>query len=363
MKRREFLKASALVAASGAVAAPAIAQSAPTLRWRLQSSYPMSLETLHGACVFFAKAVAEATDNRFSIEVFPAGALVPPLGVVDAVQTGSVEIGYTGSYFYIGKDTAYAFGTGIPFGLNSRQHNAWFYQGGGAELLNEFYTSQNMYHLTGGNTGTQMAGWFRKELKTTADLSGLKMRTAGFSGRIMQKFGLVPQQLGAADTYAALERGVLDAAEWVGPYDDEKIGFVKIARYYYYPSFWEGNSALSFFINLDRWNALPRSYQSIVTSAAMAAASDMQAKYDALNPPALYRLVGAGAQLRAIPPEILSDCYKAATEVYRELAEQNPRFKKLYDHVIAFRDMNYKWWQISDFSYDALMLRVIGQRT
>jgi TRAP-type mannitol/chloroaromatic compound transport system substrate-binding protein len=361
MKRRDVVKAG-LAAGASLVAAPAIAQTAPAIKWRLQSSYPTSLDTLHGACVYLSKAVSEATDGKFQIEVFAAGAIAPPLGVADAVQTGVVEIGYTGSYFYIGKDPAFVFGIGMPFGLNSRQQSAWFYHGGGIDLLNAFYARFNIYNLPGGNTGTQMAGWFRKEIKSVADLSGLKMRIGGLAGRILQKFGLVPQQLGAADTYAALERGTIDAAEWVGPYDDEKIGFQRIARYYYYPGFWEGNSALSFFINLAKWRELPPRYQAILTTAAMAAAQDMQAKYDAQNPQALRRIVAAGAQLRPLPTDVFLDAFRAAEELYAEIAAQNPGFKTILDHVVAFRRDAYQWQQASDFTYDAMMIQALRQR-
>ena len=361
MKRRDIVKAG-LAAGATVLAKPAIAQSAPTLRWRLQSSYPTSLDTLHGACVYLSKAVAEATDGKFQIDVFAAGAIAPPLGVADAVQTGVVEMGYTGSYFYIGKDLSFVFGIGMPFGLNSRAQSAWFYHGGGIDLLNAFYARFNIHNLPGGNTGTQMAGWFRKEIKSVADLSGLKMRIGGLAGRILQKFGLVPQQLSAADTYSALERGTIDAAEWVGPYDDEKIGFQRIATYYYYPGFWEGNSALSFFINLAKWRDLPPRYQSILSTAAMAAAQDMQAKYDAQNPLALRRLVAAGAQLRPLPTEVFLEAFRAAEELYRETSAQNPGFKTLYDHVTAFRRDAYQWQQAYDCAYDAMMIQALRQR-
>ena len=278
MKRREFVKGVGIAAAATAVAKPAIAQSAPVINWRLQSSYPTSLETIYGACQVFSKAVAEASDNRFRIQVFAAGEIVPPLSIVDGVQNGTVEMGQTASYFYIGKDPTFAFGTAIPFGPNTRQQNAWFYHAGGNDLLNEFYATYKLYHLPVGGTGTQMGGWFRKEIKSKADLQGLKMRIGGLAGTVLQRLGLVPQQLAAGDVYTALERGAIDAAEFVGPYDDEKLGLVKIAPYYYVPGFWEGAASLSFFINLDKWNELPAGYQSLVRTAALAAGTDMLAK-------------------------------------------------------------------------------------
>jgi TRAP-type mannitol/chloroaromatic compound transport system substrate-binding protein len=361
MKRGDFLRVATGGLVTTALAAPALAQTPPQVNWRLQSSYPKSLETLYGACEFFSRAVADASDGRFRVQVFAAGEIVPPLQIVDGVQQGSVEMGHSGAYFYMGKDPAFAFGTGIPFGLNARQANAWFYHGGGIDLLNEFFAGFNMFHLPAGNTGTQMGGWFRKEVRSTADLQGLKMRIGGLSGTVLQRLGLVPQQLAAGDTYAALERGTLDAVEWVGPADDEKLGFARIAPYYFYPSFWEGNSALSFFINLDKWRALPERWQNVVKAAAMAAATDMQAKYDVLNPPALRRLVAAGTQLRGFPQDVLQASYKSARELYAELSDKYPNFKRLHDHLIGFRGQSLPWWQISDFSYDALMLQATRQ--
>ncbi|HEX2351229.1 MAG TPA: ABC transporter substrate-binding protein, partial [Xanthobacteraceae bacterium] len=235
MKRREFLKVGAAGAAASALAAPAIAQSMPEVRWRLTASWPKSLDTLYGACETIAKYVAEATDQKFQIQVFAAGEIVPALQVLDACQNGTVEIGHTATYYYIGKDPTWALFCAVPFGLNTRQQNAWFYDGDGMKLMNEFGKKYNVYSLVGGNTGAQMGGWFRKEIKTVDDLKGLKMRIGGWAGKTLQTLGVVPQQIAGGDIYPALEKGTIDAAEWVGPYDDEKLGFYKVAPYYYYP--------------------------------------------------------------------------------------------------------------------------------
>jgi TRAP-type mannitol/chloroaromatic compound transport system substrate-binding protein len=355
------MKAAGLGVAASGVAMPAIAQSAPTINWRLQSSYPTSLDTIYGACKVLSQAVAEATDNKFKIQVFAAGEIMPPLSIVDGVQNGTVEMGHTGSYFYIGKDPSFAFGTGIPFGPNTRQQQAWFYHGGGNDLLNEFFATYKLYHLPLGGTGTQMGGWFRKEIKSKADLAGLKMRIGGLAGNVLQRLGLVPTQLAAGDIYTSLERGTLDAAEFVGPFDDEKLGLAKIAPYYYYPGFWEGAASLSLFVNLDKWNELPPGYKSVLNTAAGYAAADMLAKYDAQNPAALRRLVANGAQLRAFPQDLLQESYKAATALYAEMGASNPTFKKILDHQMAFRNQVYPWTQISDFSYDSLMLLAMRQ--
>ena len=240
MKRRDFLKVSAAGAAATAVASPAIAQSSPEIKWRLTSSFPKSLDTIYGGAEQVAKYVAEMTDNKFQIQVFAAGEVVPGLQALDATSNGTVEMCHTVSYYYVGKDPTFAIFASVPFGLNARQQNSWWYQGGGKELGNEFFKKFGVIGFPSGNTGTQMGGWFRKEIKTVADLSGLKMRIGGIAGQVLQKVGVVPQQLAGGDIYPALEKGTIDAAEWVGPYDDEKLGFAKVAKYYYYPGFWEG---------------------------------------------------------------------------------------------------------------------------
>src|SRR6187431_2869268 len=259
MERREFLKSAGVgLAATTAVAAPAIAQSSPNLKWRLTASWPKSLDTLYGGCEYFSKRVAEITDNKFQIQVFAAGEIVPGLQVLDAVQNGTVEMGNTALYYYFGKNTAFTFGTALPFGVNARQMISWLRHAGGEELLNGLLKEYNCIGYAAANTGAQMGGWFRKEINSTEDLKGLKMRIGGFAGTIVAKLGLVPQQLAAGDIYPALEKGTLDACEWVGPYDDEKLGFYKVAPHYYAPGWWEGGSMLTTFVNLDKWNSLPK---------------------------------------------------------------------------------------------------------
>ncbi|WP_456623764.1 MULTISPECIES: TRAP transporter substrate-binding protein [unclassified Bradyrhizobium] len=357
MKRRDFLKVSAAGAAATAVASPAIAQSSPEVKWRLTSSFPKSLDTIYGGGEQVAKYVAEMTDNKFQIQVFAAGEVVPGLQALDATSNGTVEMCHTVSYYYVGKDPTFAIFASVPFGLNARQQNSWLYQGGGNELANEFFKKSNVIGFPCGNTGTQMGGWFRKEIKTVADLSGLKMRIGGIAGQVLQKVGVVPQQLAGGDIYPALEKGTIDAAEWVGPYDDEKLGFAKVAKYYYYPGFWEGGPTVHSFINLDKWNGLPKNYQAILTNAMANANSWMAARYDMQNPSALKRLVAGGTQLRPFTNEVLEACLKATNELWAETSAKNPDFKKSIDAMQAYRSDEYLWWQVAEYTYDSFMIR------
>jgi TRAP-type mannitol/chloroaromatic compound transport system substrate-binding protein len=359
MKRREFLKSAGVGAAAVAVAAPAIAQSAPELKWRLTSSFPKSLDTIYGAAEVFSKAVAEATDNKFQIQVFAAGEIVPGLSAADAVQTGTVEMCHTASYYYFGKDPTFAFGTAVPFGLNTRMQNSWMFFGGAMDLMNDFYKKFNIYAIPAGNTGAQMGGWFRKEIKDVGDLNGLKMRIGGFAGTVMQRLGAVPQQIAGGEIYPALEKGTIDAAEWVGPYDDEKLGFYKVAKYYYYPGWWEGSAMLHNFFNVDKWNALPAGYKSILRSASAVANEWMVAKYDAANPAALRRLVAAGAEMKPFSQPVLEACYKASNDIYAETSAKNPEFKKVYDSMAAFRGDEYLWWQVAEYTFDTFQIRAL----
>jgi len=357
MKRRQFIKAAGLGVAASAVAAPAIAQSNPEIKWRMTASWPKSLDTLYGGAELMAKAVAEATDNKFQIQVFAAGEIVPGLQVLDAVQNGTVEMGHTAAYYYFGKDPTFGFGTSVAFGPNQRLNQGWFYQGGGKEVLNEFYKKYNTHALLVGNTGCQMGGWYRKEINTVDDLKGLKMRIGGFPGRVLQKLGVVPQQIAGGDIYPALEKGTLDACEWVGPYDDEKLGFYKVAPHYYYPGWWEGGSMISGYINIDKWNALPKNYQAVLEQAAAYANNWMIAKYDLLNPPALRRLLAGGTKLHGFSPAIMEACFKAAQELHGEIAKENASFKKVLDSMTEFTRNGYQWFQVAELGYDSFMAR------
>jgi TRAP-type mannitol/chloroaromatic compound transport system substrate-binding protein len=356
MQRRKFIGTGAGMAGIlAAGSAPAFAQGAGEIKWRLASSFPKSLDTIYGAAEIMSKRVAAATGGKFQIQVFAAGEIVPGLQVLDAVQNGTVQAGHTAPYYYWGKDAAFALDTAIPFSLNARQTNAWQIFGGGLELFREFYKGYNIYNMPSGNTGAQMGGWFRKEIKTVADLKGLKFRIGGFAGKVMEKLGAVPQQLAGGDIYPALEKGTIDAAEWVGPYDDEKLGFNKVAKYYYYPGFWEGGPQLSTLVNLAEWNKLPKEYQNIMEAACWEANTWMVAKYDAQNPAALKRLVGGGTQLRPFSRDILVAAYKASLEVYKEAGEKSPAFKKIYESMVAFRNEQLLWFRVAEKGFDDFM--------
>jgi TRAP-type mannitol/chloroaromatic compound transport system substrate-binding protein len=361
MKRRQFLQVAGAGAAASAVAMPAVAQSNPEVKWRLASSFPKSLDTIYGGAEVMAKMVSELTDGKFQIQVFAAGEIVPALQAADAVSNNTVEMAHTVSYYYVGKDPTFAIAASVPFGLNARQQNAWLFQGGGNELFNEFYKKFNIYGLPCGNTGAQMGGWFRKEIKSVADINGLKMRIGGIAGSVLQKLGLVPQQIGGGDIYPALEKGTIDGAEWVGPYDDEKLGFAKVAPYYYYPGFWEGGPCVHAFVNLEKWNALPKSYQAALTAACTYANTQMAAKYDVQNPAALKRLVGAGTQLRPFPQDVMEASLKASNELYAEISAKNADFKKAIDAMAAFRGDQYLWWQVAELTFDIFQVRNRGK--
>ncbi|MBN8920362.1 MAG: TRAP transporter substrate-binding protein, partial [Rhizobiales bacterium] len=335
MKRRQFLQTAGIGLAASTVAAPAVAQSMPEVKWRLTSSFPKSLDTLWGAAESFSKYVAEATDNRFQIQPFAAGEIVPGLQALDAAGNGTVECAHTAAYYYVGKDPTFPLFCAVPFGLNTRMQNAWFYDAGAQKLMDEFTKKYNVVSLLGGNTACQMGGWFRKEIKDVSDLSGLKMRIAGLAGQVLAKLGVVPQQLAGGDIYPALEKGTIDAAEWVGPYDDEKLGFYKVAPYYYYPGWWEGGTAIHFMFNIGKFEELPKVYQGVLRAAAGYTNVEQTARYDARNPQGLKRLVANGAQLRPFSQAIMEASYKAAQEVYAEISAKNPEFKKVYENMIA----------------------------
>lgn len=357
MDRRKFLGTAAVGGVgSVALAAPAVAQDKPKVKWRCTSSFPQSLDTIYGGATDMADYIREATDGAFDIQVFAGGEIVPGLQAADAVMNGTVEMCHTASYYYVGKSPTWAMGGVIPFGLNQRGMNAWLYYGGGLDVLNEFYNKQGLHYIPAGNTGTQMGGWFRKEINGLDDMKGLKMRIAGLAGRVMEKVGVVPQQIAGGDIYPSLERGTIDAAEWIGPYDDEKLGFNRVAPYYYYPGWWEGNLTLCSFVNQDALAELPDSYRSLLETAGRAANVEMMAEYDYKNPTALRDLVSNGAKLRAFPQDVMDASYEAAMELYAELNDSDPEWKKIYDSMMAFQADHFLWTQVAENTYGTFMM-------
>ncbi len=338
MKRRNFITAAATGVAASALAAPAIAQSPATVRWRLTTSWPKSLDTMFGSNESLAKRVAELTDGKFEIRVFAAGEIVPGLQVLDAVQNGTVEAGNTLTTFYIGKRPAYAFDAGLAFGLNTRQQTAWLYYGG---------------PFPGGNVGVQMGGFYRKEINTVDDLKGLKFRIGGIGGSILAKLGVIPQQIAPGDLYPAMERGTIDAAEFVGPADDEKLGLHKVAKFYYTPGWWEGSAQDTTLVNLAAWDALPPQFKAAFETAANEQQLLMIAKYDVVNVEALKRLIAAGVQVKQFPKAVMDACYKATVQTYEELSAKDEDFRRLYAEWRKFANDSNSWFRVAEHTLDS----------
>ncbi|WP_150287013.1 TRAP transporter substrate-binding protein [Rhabdaerophilum calidifontis] len=343
-----------LVAGSAAgLATPALAQGLPELKWRMPLFLPRNVDSVLEAANDFTRRVAEATDGKFQIQMFGTGELVPGgPAVLDAAENGTVECAFTLSYYSFGKDPAYAFGATLPFGFNTRGQAAWLFKGGGLPLLNEFFNARGTHGLPVGNSTMQMGGFFRKEINKVEDLKGLKMRIPGLGGVVMAKLGVVPQQLPPGDIYPALERGVIDAAEWAGPYDDFKFGLHKVAPYYYAPGWWEPQATIMCFVNKKKWDELPKLYKAVLETAATATWTLHVAHYDTINSGGLRNLAAAGAQVRFFSKEILDACYDASFQAFEELKAKSPAFAKIYPHWKKFLDENELYARIGDSSYD-----------
>ena len=355
MQRRSFIRKTGLAGIIAAGAAPAIVNAQANIRWRLASSFPRSLDTIFGAAEVFVKKVSDMTGGKFQISTHAAGELMPAFGVVDGVQNATIEIAHTAPYYFFGKDECFALGCAIPFGLNSRQMTAWMYDGNGLTLMREFYKAYNIINFPGGNTGTQMGGWYRKEIKTIADLKGLKFRVGGFAGKVIERMGGVPQNIPGGEIYQALEKGTIDAAEWVGPYDDLKLGFNKVAPNYYYPGWWEGGPQLDIFVNQKAYDGLTSEYKAIVEAAAAFAHTEMQAKYDSKNPAALRQLVAGGTKLFRFPKDVMDTAFKESMALYSDISAKNASWKKIYEDYSAFRREQNLWFRFAEASFDDFM--------
>ncbi len=355
MERRKFLQNAGMTGILAAGAAPAVVNAQAAIKWRLTSSFPKSLDTIYGGADVLSKRLNEMTGGKFQVQVFAAGEIAPGLQALDVTQNGTVECCHTCSYYYVGKDKTFGIGTAIPFGMNARQMNAWIYYGGGQKLLDEFYANYNVVSFAGGNTGVQMGGWFRKELNTLADVQGVKMRIAGLGGNVFAALGMVPQQIAGGDIYPALEKGTIDGAEWVGPYDDEKLGFYKVAKNYYFPGWWEPGPVIHFFVNRDAWAKLPKEYQAAFEAAAYEANVTMMAEYDHKNPAALMRLVQNGVKLKKYSNEIIDAAYKAAVQLYNDESAKNPAFKKIYGEYLKYQKTLNQWFSVAEFGMDGFL--------
>jgi TRAP-type mannitol/chloroaromatic compound transport system substrate-binding protein len=365
VNRRDFLGTALAGAAAGALVtgcgpdagregagAPTV-QAAPNVMWRCASSFPRGLDTLFGSAQRLSQYVENLTEGRFQVRVYPAGELVPGLQVMDAVQQGTVQLGHTASYYFTGKNPVLAFDTCVPFGLTSRQQSAWLHEAGGLELVHELYSDFGIITFPAGNTGAQMGGWFKREIQTAADLRGLKMRIPGLGGEVMARLGVTVQVLAGGDIFPALERGTIDATEWVGPYDDEKLGLHAAAEYYYYPGWWEPGPSMTFQVNLDAWNRLPTVYQEAFRLAARSAAAAMQTDYDSRNPPALERLLAEGVELRRFSDDIMTAARQAAVEHLEENAARDSTYGRVYQAWKEFRDSSFRWFGTAEQAYAA----------
>lgn len=367
MKRRDFLTvggktaAAAGVAGAAAMTGPGPAKAGPAVRWRLASSYPKTLDSIHGAAERIAARVRGATDGAFDIQVHAAGELVPALGVFGAVSAGTVECGLTAAALAAERDPVLCFDTGIPFGLNARQHAAWMMHGGGAGLMGTVFADHGIVAFPAGNTGAQMGGWFRRAVNRPDDLRGLTMRIAGLGASVMERLGVSVRSLPGDALADALAAGTLDAAEWSGPYDDQRLGLHRGASYYYYPGWWEGAAQASLMVHRPLWDALPPSYRVILEQACAETGAWMLAKYDSLNAIALRQLVGAGVVLKPFPPAVMDAAYSAAFALYEERAESDTRFRTIYRAWSRFREEEQMWFRVAENSFDSYLYAQAGQ--
>ena len=354
MDRRSALRHAGIAGVLAAGVAPAV-QAQPVLRFRLASSFPKSLDTLFGGNDVFAAKVKEMSGGKIEISTHPAGEIVPAFGVLDAVKDGAVDMANTASYYFFGKDETFALSCAIPFGLNARQMNAWMYEGNGLKLMRDFYRGYNIVNFSMGNTGAQMGGWFRKPFKSLAEFKGTKFRVGGFAGRIVERIGGVPQNIPAGEIYQALEKGTVDAAEWIGPYDDIKLGFYKVAKHYAYPAWWEGGPQLDLYVNAKVWDSLSAEHKAIIDAASAYTHIDIQAKYDYRNAGALKQLVAGGAQLFPLPKDMIDAAFKTSEEVYADLSNKNPNWKKIYGDYAAWRKEANIWFRVTEARFDSFM--------
>ena len=363
MQRRRFLARTASAAGAGlaVLGTPALAQGNAQVTWRMSTSWPKSLDTIYGSADELCKRVSQITDGKFEIRCFAGGEIVPAPQSMDAVSGGTVECNHTLSTYFLGKNSAVAFDTGLSYGMNSRQHNAWLYYGGGMQMLRDLYKKYSIVNFTCGNVGVQMGGWYRKQIRSVEDLKGLKMRIGGIGGMVLSKLGAVPQQIPASDIYSALEKGTIDAAEWIGPYDDEKLGLNKVAPFYYAPGWFEGSASITTMVNDKAWAALPPAFQAAFEAACSEQNVKMLAHYDALNPDALRKLVSGGAKLGYFPKDVMDATFKASQELWKDLSANNPDFAAIFPGWQKFQQSQASWFRVSEQSLDNYTFAAVGR--
>jgi TRAP-type mannitol/chloroaromatic compound transport system substrate-binding protein len=358
--RRNFLKGLTLGAAAG-VAAPALADPAPNVEWQATSSFTPALDLIWGGGETLAKALSDLTDGHFRLKFAPAGEIASAGEALEAVTSGKADAAHTSLAYAWGKQPSLIFATSAPFGMNARQHAAWLAEGGGGALIDEALAERKALAIPAGNTGGQMAGWSRKEIRSVQDIQGLKMRIGGFGGKVLQTLGAEPVAMPRDAVHNALQSGSLDMFEWVGPYDDEKFAgaepISKVAPNYYYPGWWKGGMQLHLVVSRDKFEALPKAYQTALRAACAIADAAVLTRYDAANPGAVKRLVVGGASLKLFPQEVMEACYKTASELYDQLGADDPSFKKIADSFLNFRSDQYLWWQVAEYSFDNFMIR------
>ena len=326
-------------------------QTTQQYNWRLVTSWPKNFPGLGLAPENFAKLVDGMSGGRLKIHVYGAGELVPALGVLDAVSTGSVEMGHTAAYYHKGKMPASPFFTGVPFGMNVMEQNAWIHYGGGLELWRELYKPFNVIPFAGGNTGMQMGGWFNKEIRTIDDLAGLKMRIPGIAGEIFSRAGGTAVTIPGGEIYTSMQTGVIDATEWVGPYNDRSFGLHEVGTHYYYPGWQELSAMLEFEVNQDAWDQLPADLQKIIEGAARAINQDMLDEYVARNGIALDDLAqDSGIVPKPYPDEVLIRLHAISMDYFDEVAATDPEFERIYDSYRSFMGRTSKWLRLSEQS-------------
>lgn len=363
MDRRKFMGAAGLAGAAAAVlGARSVRADDAVTRWRMQTYIPKSITESYAMTQSDIDSIGQTTGGRFVVQLFQANEIVPVPGMLNAVGNGSIEAANTASLFYIGMNKAMAFNTGIPFGMNARMQYAWLAKGGGNELLQkELYDALNLVQLPAGTTGAQMGGWFNRELRSVEDLKGLKMRVAGLGGEVLSRLGVIPQMIPPSDIYTSMEKGTMDAAEFAIPIGDERTNLQRVAKYYYTLGFWDYTNQLSFFFNADAWKKLPEGYRQALISAAARSQAFGLAYADANNMAALQRIIAAGVQVKPMPQDIMRRGYEVCMDFYADECARNPVFKKIYDHYMAFRDLNYRWYALNETPMDIFVSNAINR--